>query len=155
MTIRTFINSNFMAVFTCPECGKSKQKDVSKLIKHKAQVKLKVKCDCRHSFSVILERRRSKRKNVRLKGRMTVGSRKLAITVVDISKHGLKLLMQGNIPLKERDIIEVEFSLDDPNGSIVLRQVRVKEVIPPNVIKCEFISYEHHGSLGKYFMFYY
>lgn len=68
MAIKVFVTSNLTARFFCPECGKSKQKDVSKFMGPEAQVKLKYKCDCRHSFSVILERRRSIRKKVNLKG---------------------------------------------------------------------------------------
>ena len=61
MATKIFITSNLMATFTCPECNESKRKDMSKFIKHETQVRLKYKCDCQHSFSVILERRRCKK----------------------------------------------------------------------------------------------
>jgi hypothetical protein len=155
MSIKVFITSDLMATFTCPECGKSKRKDISKFIGHETKVKLKYKCDCQHSFSVMLERRRSKRKILRLKGHIILGLKKHAIIIEDLSKHGIKIKLLKNIPLKEENKIEVEFILDDPNKSKILKEVRIKKIISPAVIGCEFISYEHFGNLGKYFLFYY
>ncbi|MCP4720351.1 MAG: PilZ domain-containing protein [Desulfobacteraceae bacterium] len=155
MTIKVFISSNLMATFTCPECDKSKQKDVSRFIGHETQVKLKYKCDCQNSFSVILERRRSKRKKVQLKGHIIRGSLKHAITIKDLSKQGVRIKMLENLPFKEKDRIEIEFILDDPNRSIISKAVRITKIISPADIGCEFTSFDHDGNLGKYFLFYY
>ncbi|MCP3874269.1 MAG: PilZ domain-containing protein [Desulfobacteraceae bacterium] len=155
MTLKVFITSNLMATFTCPECGKSKREDVSKFIGHETQVKLKYKCDCQHSFSAILERRRSKRKRVRLKGHIVLGLKKYAITIDDISKHGVRIKLLEKFPLKEEKRIKIKFILDDPNNSIISKEVRIKNIISPAIIGCEFVSYDHLGNLGKYFLFYY
>jgi len=152
---KIFIASDLTANFTCPECGKSKEKDVSKFIKHKTQVKLKYRCSCQHSFSAILERRRSKRKKVQLSGSIIKDSTKHDIIIQDISKHGLRIKLKEHIRLKEEERIRIEFVLDDPNSSKISREVRMKKIIPPAGIKCDFISYDHHGNLGKYFLFYY
>ena len=61
MTIKIFVTSNIIAIFPCSKCGKSYQKDVSKYIGHETQVKLKYKCKCQNSFSVLLERRTKNR----------------------------------------------------------------------------------------------
>ncbi len=72
MTIPTvFVTPELTATFACESCGNSYTKDVSKFVRHKAQVRLKYKCKCGHIFSVILERRRVTRKEVRLKGVLT------------------------------------------------------------------------------------
>jgi len=155
MTIKVFVTSDLMATFTCPECGKYEQKDISKFIGHETQVKLKYKCACQHSFSVILERRHSKRKRIQLKGYIIRGSKKHAITIEDLSKHGIRIKLLENIPLKEEERIEIEFILDDPNRSKISRNVRIKKIISPADIGCEFISFDHDGNLGKYFLFYY
>jgi len=144
-----------MANFICPECGKSKQKDVSKFIGHETQVKLKYKCDCQHSFFVILERRRSKRKKVQLNGHIIQGSKKYAITIEDLSKQGVRIKMVGDFHFKEEERIEIEFILDDPISSKISKEVRIKKIISPEDIGCEFISFDHDGNLGKYFLFYY
>ncbi len=155
MATKVFVTSNFMATFTCPECCKSKRKDISKFFKHETQVKLKYKCECQHSFSVTLERRRSKRKKVQLKGHIIMGLNKYPITVKDISKQGVKIKTLENIPLRENEKIKIEFLLDDPNSSKISRDVRIKKIISPKDIGCEFISFDHNDNLGKYFLFYY
>jgi hypothetical protein len=155
MTIKIFINSNLTANFICPECGKSELKDVSKFIGHKTTVKLKYKCKCKHSFSVILERRRSIRKEVNLKGEILYNSGKYAITIEDISKHGLKIKLSEILPFTKEGNINIRFILDDPNKSNIQTEVKIKKIISPVNIGCEFLSFQHHGNLGKYFLFYY
>ncbi len=155
MPKKLFVTSNLMAAFICPKCGKSKQKDVSKFIEHETQVKLKYKCNCQHSFSVILERRRSIRKKLQLKGHIIRNSKKHVIKIEDLSRHGVKINILKNISLKKGEEIEIEFILDDPNRSKVSRRVHVRKINSPTDIGCEFISCDHYGSLGKYFLFYF
>ncbi len=155
MDKKVYVSSNFMITFICPECGASKSKDVSRFIKHETQVKLKYKCTCQHSFSLILERRRAIRKKVRLIGNIHYNSEKYPMTIEDLSKHGVKIKLLKNISLKEEEKIEIDFILDDPKNSKVSRQVRIKTIIPPVEIGCEFISHDHQDNLGKYFLFYY
>lgn len=150
-----YVSSDLIANFSCPECGKRIHKDVSKFVEHKTQVKLKYKCSCRHSFPVILERRQSIRKEVSWTGCVIQKSKKYSMIVKDISRQGIKISMQDKIPLELGGKIEIEFSLDDPGKSIISREVRVNKILSPTDIGCRFISSEHYGSLGKYFLFYF
>ena len=50
------------ATLTCPNCGKSKQQDVSNFFNPETPVRIKSKCCCQYSFSVRLERRRAIKK---------------------------------------------------------------------------------------------
>jgi len=154
---KIFVTSNSMATFSCSECGKIEQKDVSKFIKHEAQVKLKYKCSsCKHSFSVILERRLSIRKGVHLLGHIIQNSIRNAIMVKDLSKHGLRIkISQKTIALEKNEIIQVEFILDDPKKSKVSKRIRVIKINSPTDISCEFYNKDHQGNLGKYFLFYF
>lgn len=144
-----------MATFSCPQCGESQLKDVSKFLGHASQVKLKYKCKCHNSFSVILERRRSIRKDVNLKGFLIEKQQKSPITIVDISKHGLKIKILRKHTLKKGEKLEIEFILDDPNTLIVSKTVRINKIIPPMTIRCEFIDFNHYGNLGKYFLYHF
>ncbi len=156
MTIpKIFINSDLMAVIPCEKCGKSYQKDVSKFIDHETQVKLKYKCKCQNTFSVLLERRQCIRKGVKLTGSLIVKQEKFTITVVDISKYGVKLETGKKLPLDVNDIIQINFTLDDSNRSKVSKDVRVKRLIAPTSVGCEFLAKEHFDNLGKYFLFYF
>ncbi len=155
MTVRIFVSSDLMAPFHCPQCGKSRQKDVTKFIQHKASVRLKYTCKCKHSFSVVLERRQTKRKAVSLKGFVIKNKTKYPIIIEDISKQGIKINALEKLSFKEGDIIDVEFILDDQNNSEVRRKVKIKKMFSPYRMGCEFLITEHYDSLGKYFLFYF
>ena len=157
MVKRIFATSNSMATFSCSECGKTEQEDVSKFIKHEAQVKLKYKCSgCKHSSSVILERRLTIRKDVRLLGHIIQNSIRNAIMVEDLSKHGLRIkILQKTIVLEKNEMLQAEFILDDPKKSKVSKRIKVIKINSPTDISCEFYNKDHQGSFGKYFLFYF
>jgi predicted RNA-binding Zn-ribbon protein involved in translation (DUF1610 family) len=155
VAIKVFVTSNHIATFPCPKCGNSYQKDVSKFIGHETQVRLKYKCKCKNSFSVLLERRRAIRKEVNFKGFLIEKKQKIPITIVDISKHGIKIEILKSFPLKEGDRLRVEFNLDDPNSAIISKTVRINKITSPITIGCEFTDYDHFGELGKYFLFHF
>lgn len=155
MVTRIFANSDFVATIPCPACGKSYQKEVSKFIGHRAEVRLKYTCKCKHSFPVLLERRRSIRKEVVLKGYLIEKNGKTPLTIGDISKLGIRINFSRQVHFELDSIIDVEFTLDDPNCSCVSTQVKVKRLISPLCAGCEFMSHEHYDNLGKYFLFHF
>jgi len=155
VSVKVFVTSNQMATFSCPQCGESQLKDVSKFFAHESQVRLKYKCKCHNSFSIILERRRSTRKDVNLKGSLIEKQQKSPITIIDISKHGIKIKILKKHTLTMGEKLEIEFILDDPNRSIVSKAVRINKIIPPMTISCEFIDFNHYGNLGKYFLYHF
>ena len=154
-TPRVFVTSTFTATFSCSECGKSYSKDVSQFIGHQAQVKLKYKCKCGHSFSVILERRRSIRKERNLKGLIIQGQKKWNGLITDLSKHGIKFKLLEPAGLEVQKTAEVRFTLDNPNQSEISRLVIVKRAFSPSVFGCEFVDEVHFDDLGKYFLFHF
>lgn len=155
MVIKVFVTSNHIATFSCPKCGNSYQKDVSKFIDHETQVRLKYKCKCQNSFSILLERRRAIRKEVNFKGFVIEKKQKIPMTIVDISKHGIKIKISKSFPLKKGDRLQVEFNLEDPNSAIISKTVRINKITSPITIGCEFTDYDHFGDLGKYFLFHF
>jgi predicted DNA-binding antitoxin AbrB/MazE fold protein len=155
VAIKIFVTSDKMATFPCSECGKSYKKDVSKYIGHETQVRLKYRCKCKNSFSVLLERRRSIRKTVDFSGYLLNKQQRIPLTVIDISKHGMKIKILEKLPLKEGQKIQIEFSLDDPKKSIVSKTVQINKIMPSLTLGCEFIEQGHYGDLGKFFLFHF
>ncbi len=160
MITKVFVTSELTATISCPNCGKSKIQDVSKFIKNAAQVNLKCKCKCSHAFSVILDRRRSTRKDkyfdgkiigLNIQGYILRESLKSKIMVNNLSMHGIRITIQEKIPLKEGEKLEIEFQLDDPKKPKILREIIVKRILSPVDIVCEFSSNDHYGYLYKYF----
>jgi len=93
---KIYITSENTANFNCPECTKSRILDVSKYKNIKKTVRLKYKCQCGHSYSVILERRRLRRKNTDLFGSyrcFLLGDEvdKGRLSVKDVSVGGMRL----------------------------------------------------------------
>ena len=151
---KIFITSSMKAILSCPVCERSREVDVSDFMSREKQVALKCKCKCGSRFDTILERRRSVRKPLSVTGRIRHGKLTDDILVKDISRHGMQLKLLGTTVLKTGERIGVEFRLDDPLQSIINRDLRVRKVIPPDQVGCEFLSFDHHGNLGKYFLFY-
>ncbi|WDP88617.1 MAG: PilZ domain-containing protein [Desulfobacter sp.] len=156
MTIKIFANAEGITTISCPECGKSYQKNVSRFLGHKSEVRLKYTCKCRHQFSLLLERRRSIRKPVLLRGNLIDKSNEnVPITITDISKHGLRINFTRKTLYELDNIVHIEFILDDPNHSSVTTKVRIKRFLSPLCAGCEFLSSEHYDNLGKYFLFHF
>lgn len=153
MPEKVFVSSRLKATLTCPYCGAVEQKDVSRFMAHETEVRLKYTCTCKKSVSIVLERRQSIRKAVNFKGLYIDKTQKYPINVQDISRKGLKIELLKALPLEPGRRIEVEFTLDDPGRSTVRREVRIKNITSPTNIGCEFISTDHQGNLGKYFLF--
>ncbi len=155
MVTKIFANSEVVAAIPCPSCGKTYKKDVSKFMGHRTEVRLKYTCKCRHSFPVQLERRRSIRKDVSLKGHLISEDTKIPLTITDISKYGLQLNFSRQVQYELDNTIQIAFTLNDPNCSPVSTWVKIKRFISPICAGCEFLSHDHYDNLGKYFLFHF
>lgn len=154
MVQKVFITRSGKANFSCPECGKVKQLDVSRYNTVDKEVKLKYTCTCKHIFSVILERRKSIRKKVDLPGLLILGNKRYPVNVTDISKIGLKIRTKGLLNLHLEDKVVLEFALDDPGGSKISKEVIIKKIKQTN-IGVEFFSQNHYDKFGAYILFHF
>lgn len=156
MTIPTiFVTPKLTATFLCESCGKSYPKDVSKFVRHRAKVQLKYKCKCGHIFSVILERRRGIRKEVKFKGVLIQDRKQYPGVITDLSHNGIQFKTLEKALIKKDNMAEVKFTLDNPNRSEVRKRIRVRKVFSECIFGCEFEDTEHFDDLGKYFLFYF
>jgi len=154
MAQKVFITRSGNASFSCPECGKIKQLDVSRYNTVDKEVKLRYTCTCKHVFSVILERRKHIRKKVDLPGTLILMNKKYPINVTDISRIGLKIRTKGLLDLHLKDKVVIEFVLDDPGGSKVSKEVIIKKMKQTN-IGVEFCSQNHYDKFGAYILFHF
>ncbi len=154
MTQRAFINKDNIATFQCPECKAARAVNVSKYKKAEKAVKVKCKCNkCGHSHSVLLERRVFVRKETRFNGVFYSDSNgrkdKGRIVVTDLSRSGLKFSLSFKQDFMLGDVIMVEFELDDVDGSMIRREVIIRNIMGLN-IGAEFKSVDHYDKLGSY-----
>ncbi len=121
----------------CPHCLKRTAIDARKYID--AHRPLKVQCGCGHTFSVLINTREFKRKEVHLTGCYTKSVTKgpEMIILKNISFSGLKFQTCLAHDIQVDDVLKVDFVLDNPQGSRVVKTVRVKYV-QGQVIGAEF-----------------
>ena len=136
MVQKIFLSEQNTAEFICSVCNKYHKLDMSKYLEIPNVVKLKVNCKCGHSWTVMLEKRKFFRKKTNLKGkyRYRISGKEFVegdMTVIDISRAGLKLKIHGEHNLKDGDWIEVEFRLDNKVRSLINRIVNIKNVSGP------------------------
>lgn len=151
---KVFINTENMATFVCPECMKSKTTNVSKYKNIDRAVRVKCNCDCGHTYSVMLERRKYYRKETNLPG--VYKSKRLGrgkLVILDISRFGLKFdITSGRYPMIE-DVLVVEFTLDDSHKSFISKEVVVKKVYE-STIGAEFITVDSSSDSDRRIGFY-
>lgn len=152
MIQRVYVSQDRKATFSCPQCGLVKEKDVSKYIGLKQQVRLKCKCVCSYTYPVIFERRQHIRKSVQLPGSYSSGKEQGTLVVENISRTGLKLKLNCETSLQVESRMRIKFTLDDVAGSEVQSEVVVRNVRPP-VLGVEFTSMNHYGKLGAYLLY--
>lgn len=155
MTQKAFVNQDLMATFNCPKCQKSKRMDVSRFCSQQKEIKLRYKCKCQYSYSVVLERRRYVRKPVRLLGNVLRERKRYAMKVEDLSRYGMRIKMIDSLsPLQKEDVLEIEFNLDDANHTKVNKEVIVQTLMP-QAIGVKFKTTDHYDQFGKYLLFHF
>lgn len=134
MSERVYITSKQMITFTCPECRLPRVVSIAEHRELEKAVSVKVTCKkCGHKYRATIERRQQYRKPVNLPGTYThrVNGRmrgKGYMTVVDLSRTGLKLKMSDKGEFAVGDRLVLEFTLDDANHSIIKKEVEIKKV---------------------------
>jgi hypothetical protein len=147
-----FVNGKNKAVFTCPECTKSKTVDTSKFVIEKKKLSIKVKCSCGHIYPVVLERRKYYRKKTNLPGIFILeqNMKEYSIVVTNISRFGLEFNSSESERLKVGDRIGVEFRLDDKSRSLIRKKIIIR-TIEEKKIGAEFcFPDEYDKALGFY-----
>ena len=150
--IKIFVDKSNQATVICPSCGHSKQFDVTKF--RNINKALRGRCKCGKSFLFTLEFRQYFRKKTKLSGHFAfLGDRfQHEVFVKDISRQGVGFLMLSVCDIKIGDMLEVTFTLDDANKTVICKQVEVTSV-HDRFIGCQFAGPQWYDKgLGFYLM---
>ena len=155
---KIFVPDNNIVSIECPICKISREVNVSEYIKSETLVRFKVKCSCGDSFPVLLERREFYRKDTSLKGTFiyspkTGPKQKGSMTVLDISRGGIKLKTGASTAAKIGDSLEVEFNLDNQKKSLVKKLVMIRNV-KGCIINAQFSFFDSNTTGDKDIGFY-
>lgn len=139
MAQKVFIGSNNMATFVCPQCEKSRTVDVSRYQNLERASKVKIRCSCGHTYSVELDKRKHYRKETQLTGMYihivsSLGDNfseevgKGIITVLDLSRTGLRFKLNVPPSFGPGDKLMLEFRLDDAKRTLVRKEVVIRNI---------------------------
>ncbi len=158
MIDRVFVTDDKMATFVCPECGNTRTADVSDYKQLDKAIRLRIQCSCGNSYSAILERRDKYRKEAKLPGKYTLNLSAKEVdegtmTVVNISRAGLRIKFKEMPNLEVGTKFLVEFRLDDKQETLIKKDVVVK-YISAHSVGTEFCSISSSDPKDKAIGFY-
>jgi predicted RNA-binding Zn-ribbon protein involved in translation (DUF1610 family) len=121
---KIFIDKDNRATFVCPKCGDTAVVDVSHLRDVRKTVRLKRNCPCGHTHTALLERRRYIRKNVNLAGVFILPGDAVrhSMTVRDLSRTGMKIIVKETGIIAKNDRLTVEFHLDNLHKTFIRKE---------------------------------
>lgn len=148
---KVYINRENEGEVICPNCGKTKIINVSN---HRiSQKPIRVKCQCSHSFNIVLEYRRYHRKTVNIPGKLF---QRQSTTPVDdvmitsISVVGVGFEIKSAMGVKVDEVYDIVFTLDDDLDSMVREEVMIKR-IEGTFVGAEFTDQDkYHHELDFY-----
>jgi len=130
---KSFVTRESTATITCPKCNKSRNIEASKYRNRKHTIK--VRCSCRHQFTVLLDYRKTYRKETNLEGTYIMippGVGKGRLNVLNISKNGIGFTIgfsvSGSHPLKPGQKVRVSFQLDNKKRTDIQKVITIKNV---------------------------
>jgi hypothetical protein len=149
-----------MIWLTCPICGT--QENVSPETFDTYGCRLLVQCNCRHNFSIMREQRWYYRKQIHLPGSYKLPKQKRLnqfvikswepMTVIDLSKTGLRFSAGTDCHILLGDHLHVKFKLDNNNKTLIEKPVIVKSINSKD-IGCQFLGADQYDvALGFYLL---
>lgn len=153
MPAKIFVNIENLAVFKCPQCGISRTVDMTKHQSHGKTIPTKCTCKCGHIFfvTVIMEKRKYYRKDTNLPGKFSTLKNEISglMSVKNVSLSGLRFKLNEKKGLKVGDRVNVEFTLDDNQRSVIQKEAEIRSIKDLS-IDAEFTDVELYGRLGPY-----
>ncbi len=112
----------------CMKCGNSRQISVASLISK--DNRYRIQCRCGYSYTIVLERRRSHRKKTDLRGSYIAdkSTREERVDIIDLSTLGLCLVRRDNTYLKNGQIINLSFVLENTERDEVKCKATIRRV---------------------------
>ena len=148
--VKVFVDKNNRANVICYSCGHAKQFDVTKF--RNLNKTLSCRCKCGKSFFCTLEFRQYFRKKTKLSGHFTflTDPSQHKIIVNNVSQKGINFSMLTDCDIKISDMLEVVFTLDDANKSVIRKQIEVKSA-NDRIVGCCFTGTQWYDKeLGFY-----
>ncbi|RLC06081.1 MAG: hypothetical protein DRI57_27075 [Deltaproteobacteria bacterium] len=137
---KIFITDDNTVMFICPKCGKEKSENALYYKEIEKASRIKRKCECGHSYAVLLERRQFYRKKMNLPGICLFGEdEKQPMLVRNLSLTGLNFKLEKKQHFTIDDKIFVEFPINDTE-KMLIRKLAIVKKITGLIIGAEFCT---------------
>jgi len=153
---KVYADKQGQAVFQCPHCGFNTTFDASGYQNRDSRIK--IKCRCGESVSVLIEFRKFYRRAVALIGQCHNHRTKelSGIRVHDLSMSGMSFSVElkengGKALMNVGDVLTVQFRLDYPPQALIQRRAEVRNV-RGNLVGVSFFRSEYDKELGFYLL---
>ena len=132
-TIRVYLNDKRQGKVTCVHCGVKYPIHMSNYTDHNLGGKsLKVQCGTCHIFShVKFDLRRYHRININIPGEIShlyMREERININIVSLSVGGVGFIINDAFYVKNGDLCEIKFQLDDDQSSVICEEITIKNV---------------------------
>jgi hypothetical protein len=144
------------SVIKCSSCGMARTRYVGKFKGSKRRVR--IRCGCQQTFSVVFEFRRSKRKETNIVGhyaKLPEDEQWQKMLVTNISPGGIGLLAQSTHHLSKGDLLKVKFSLKDSLQRSMIEREAVVRWANNIHVGCEFmasVEYDAVDAIPGYYL---
>jgi hypothetical protein len=154
--LKVYADKKGNAVFHCPLCGFVTNFDASAYRDRDSRIR--IKCRCGESMTMLVEFREYYRRSVSLAGRCTLHrtGEDLEIRVRDLSMSGVSFSFESSVEedqagLQVGDVVTVRFRLDSPPENLIQRTASIRN-IRSGAIGAKFSRSEYDKELGFYLL---
>ena len=147
--IQTHLDKNREGEIICPKCGKTKT--ITAALDLIVKPTVNVKCACGHRFAISFDRRKFKRKDVRIPGTIhEVDSNHTFcdVTIISLASGGLSFETKSLENFAIDSILEIEFPLGD-SEIIAREQITIKH-LSHFLVGAEFSQTQYDHDLDFY-----
>ena len=129
MSVRAYLNDKSIAIFKCPSCKKKYQRDLSKVANIVHGSKVRCRCSCEHTFVIVLERRRHKRKKTDITGGYLQERHQYRgiFTIKNISISGAGIELHTQREIHEGDNLLLKFNLDNEEKTYIAKEAIIRK----------------------------
>lgn len=147
---KVFVNNDNIATFECPKCEKKITMNFSSYMNINEILMMECRCRCGHSNTVVVERRKFRRRTVKIPGvyALRKGNIKGRMTVKDLSRGGLKFELESEKNMKVGDKLFVKFALDDPKKTLIKKDVLIRSIFG-RYVGSEFCSRNPRNAIDQ------
>lgn len=125
-------NDRHEGLLRCEQCGKTRIVKASYLYGYRDignRTNVRIRCTCGHTFHVVFNLRRSRRRDVKLPGKLLQtppGCVYYNITVTSLSLHGIGFVMSAPTTIEAGRLFDIVVPLDQEHNTVLFKRICIR-----------------------------